>query len=95
MRNFEKVSDGEAKTGRAKGLQLNRTYYLLLSLPHLKEEFLSFSVSCGEIMFCFAVSYTIVVVLSEYCNFILKILEDSGDFFVLLFVGFGGFYVFC
>lgn len=91
MRNFEKVSDEEAKTGRTKGLQLNRTYYLVLSPSHLQEECLSFSVFCAGIMFDFAVRFTTVVVLSEYCNLILKILEDSGDFFVVvLFGGFGG-----
>lgn len=87
MRNFEKVSDEEAKTGRTKELQLNRTYCLVLSPSHLQEECLSFSVFCAGIMFGFAVCFTIVVVLLEYCNFILKILEDSEDFLLLFHLG--------
>lgn len=48
MRNFKKVSDEEAKTGRTKGQHLDRTYYLVLSPPHLQDECLSFSVSVQE-----------------------------------------------
>lgn len=62
---------------------------LVLSQPCLWEECLSVSVSCAGITFGFAVCFTLTteIVLSEYCNFILKILKDSGDFIVVVLFG--------
>lgn len=91
IRNFEKVSDEEAKTGKTKGLQLNRTYYLVLSPSHLQEECLSFSVFCAGIAFGFAVCFTTVVVLQPHH-------QDSWGFwrpFYCCFIwGFGRGYLF-
>lgn len=86
MWNFEKACGEEAKTERIQRWQRNTPSYPVVSQHHLQEEWLSFLIELwsNNTRVC-SQCFTAIIALSEYCKFILKILEDTEHLVVVFF----------